>query len=409
MLVRWWHHIIRLSHNGIYGSPNSQPYGVLDRRPSAAMFYARIISGILALTAVIFTVSFAGQLPPSGKTDKVTHRDQQLFFGLPRPRLRVILNGSRQIASDGTEFVFQKAVNPRATILLLHGCSHSATDWFPPSEFCRECIGLPEEIRIAYQSLLQGYSVIAVSSTDRKRKCWRTHPRASTGHDYERIESALKVAKNLGVYDSVRPLVALGVSSGGLFASSLPLRSPVTAVNSIVSPSVVNLWTAEFALERTTYAPHVFTHMASRDGHTAKMVASSMTRLLNMGVPCAEFKADAKPVTAKFLADSIPHVNESLAFEIVSALNAAGHLDSVWHLKSDPRQSLWRNVVQHLQNKMGDFLIADASPLSEELNRAWAAHEITAEYIVETLNFFEKTLRMSVQTSSAAFPDSKNA
>ncbi|CAN8071991.1 unnamed protein product [Agarophyton chilense] len=396
MLMRWLNHLTRSSHDGLYGIPNTQPYGILDRRPSAIMFYARIISGTIAFTACIFSISFAGlPTPRNSHQSVVTDTGQHPTSDVQTPADPLFLNGIRQETSDGTELVFQKVSNPRGTILLLHGCSHSATDWFPPSAFCRECIGLPEEMKIVYQSLLRGYSVLAVSSTNRKRKCWHTHPEARLGMDYKRIDSALNAAKELTVYDAARPLFAVGVSSGGLFASSLPLRSPVVAVNSIVSSSVIGMWAEDFARKKTTYVPHVFTHMAFRDGRTTAMVASSMSKLLNLGVPCTEFRVDPKAVTPQFLIQAIPHLNHSLASQIVSALNSAGHLDSVWRLKSDPRGSSWRNAIQHLQSNLRDLLVADASSLSEELNRAWAAHEITSEYYEETLNFFEKSATTS--------------
>ncbi|PXF46841.1 hypothetical protein BWQ96_03370 [Gracilariopsis chorda] len=370
------------------------------------MFYARIISGIIAFTAFIVSISLSSRLPVPKhllpKEDNSTVKLSAVAFsyeGMQVQKIPLLLNGTKQTTADGTEFVFQIARKRQGTVLLIHGCSHSATDWFPASPGCRDCIGLPEEMRIVYISLLSGYSVVSVSSTDRKRKCWHTHPEARLGSDYQRVDSALLEAKNLGVHDSSKPLFVLGVSSGGLFASSLPLRFYVDGVISIVSSSVVSLWTDEFFSSHAIYTPHVFTHMAYRDGRTAQMVASSISKLQRMGVPCIDFKVDPKAVTPEFLTDALSHLNRTVASEIVAALNAAGHLDSVWRLISDPRGSSWRKALQHMRFQTGDTLVADASPLSEEMNRAWAGHEITSEYYAESLHFLEQSLRTHLQST----------
>jgi hypothetical protein len=49
----------------------------------------------------------------------------------------------------------------------------------------------------------------------------------------------------------------------------------------------------------------------------------------------------------------------------------------------------------------GDSLVADKSPIAEELNVAWAMHEITAEFIERTLDWFaEQTSRPFVEQTS---------
>lgn len=406
MLMRWLQTVSRLSYETRYEAMSVQQRGVVDRRPSVAMFYARIISGIIAFTAFMMSMSLSGQfsVPSRSPTneDTWTVNPSAIAFSYGSMQMQkapLLLNGTKQTAADGTEFVFQIARKQQGTVLLLHGCSHSATDWFPVSPGCQDCIGLPEEMRIAYISLLSGYSVISVSSTDRNRKCWATHPEARVGSDYERVNSALLEAKNLGMYDSSKPLFVLGVSSGGIFASSLPLRFYVSGVISIVSSSVVRLWTDEFLSSHTMYTPHVFTHMAYRDGRTAQMVASSMSKLQRMGVSCTDFRVDPKAVTPEFLTDALPHLNRTVASEIVAALNAAGYLDAVWRLTSDPRESSWRKALQQLGHQIGDTLVADVSPLAEELNRAWAGHEITSEYYAESLHFLEQSLRTHIQTT----------
>lgn len=43
-------------------------------------------------------------------------------------------------------------------VLLVHGCVHSGYNWFPQSEECPECRGLPEEMSHTLQALRRSYA-----------------------------------------------------------------------------------------------------------------------------------------------------------------------------------------------------------------------------------------------------------
>ena len=76
---------------------------------------------------------------------------------------------------DGVELVWQRPRGAeRAVILLAHGCSHSATDFFPfDRKKCTKCLGLPEERRIVQAALARGFVAVAISSADRVHsRCW---------------------------------------------------------------------------------------------------------------------------------------------------------------------------------------------------------------------------------------------
>ena len=53
-------------------------------------------------------------------------------------------------------------------LILLHGCSHSATDFWPAGEHCEDCIGLPVEKTIVAKTLSEGLAVVAMSSSNRE-------------------------------------------------------------------------------------------------------------------------------------------------------------------------------------------------------------------------------------------------
>ena len=60
-------------------------------------------------------------------------------------------------------------------------------------------------------------------------------------------------------------------------------------------------------------------------------------------------------------------------------------------LRADPRASRWRDCLAPLGGAAlgADSLVADDSPISELLNVAFAAHELTAEHADDVMRFLD--------------------
>jgi hypothetical protein len=58
----------------------------------------------------------------------------------------------------GHEVAYQIPENPTALLFIAPGCSHAAHDWWPASEACPQCLGLPEEVAHTQQALARGYA-----------------------------------------------------------------------------------------------------------------------------------------------------------------------------------------------------------------------------------------------------------
>ena len=48
--------------------------------------------------------------------------------------------------------------SPRGVVLMIHGCVHSGYNFFPQSDSCPECRGLPEELSHTAQALKRGHA-----------------------------------------------------------------------------------------------------------------------------------------------------------------------------------------------------------------------------------------------------------
>lgn len=55
-------------------------------------------------------------------------------------------------------YYFQIPDSPRGVVLMIHGCVHSGYNWWPQTESCPECRGLPEEVSHTVQALRRGYA-----------------------------------------------------------------------------------------------------------------------------------------------------------------------------------------------------------------------------------------------------------
>lgn len=373
-VLRWWLSSSEYIESQ-FNTRGDHLRGVYDRRGNIRfMFAARILSAFLAFTAIVYLLSFSASQPRTPLSSTTPSERESLADS-------VLLEGTYRSASDDTRLIFQHPPHNEAkgTVIFLHGCRHSAFDFFPRSDACTECVGLPEELRMVRQVLHRGLTAMAVSSTS--GNCWQTNEKSPTGDDYTRIATALDMAKEEHIYDDTKPLFAVGISSGGRFATSLTPRFPISGVNSIISPSVVSHRGDEIP------PPHVFTHMHLRDDRTVSMISRDMAEFRTRNVPVEEFRVPPRAVTVSYLQTAIPSLSATLARDVLTALSEKGYLGADGHVLSNPRSSAWRSALDHIKDRLGDSLIADQSPLSEELNRAYAGHEITSDYFSDVLDF----------------------
>lgn len=299
-------------------------------------------------------------------------------------------------AADGSavEAVYQVPERPAGTLFVAHGCSHSATDFWPhAAPACRKCIGLPEEVLITRAALSAGLAVVAISSSDRARRCW------SIDEDGPRVVAALqhfRAAHRLAKL----PLAALGASSGGAFVLMLP---GLVAVDAVVS----QIMAVPPAMLPPQMPPTLFIHMA-RDERTTALVAKCVRKLRQGGGGGGEHAARAKEVapqrpSAAFFASRIGGLTRAAATRLHAALEGAGLLDGDGMLKEDPRRSPWRAAIAAAPGLAAslpgtapgsaDSLLPDESAVSEALNVAWAMHEIVSDEMPATIAFITHAAR----------------
>lgn len=283
-------------------------------------------------------------------------------------------------SADGSPIALWQApqVQPAGILFLAHGCAHSALDFFRPSIDCPQCVGLPEEVHIVRAARGRGLVAVAVSAADTYHHCWREG-------DAERVRTVLdKVqawARSLtGGRDL--PVFALGASSGGSFVLLMPSWGfKLAGVCSQIMAVPARMLAAPFP-------PTVLVHMP-RDPRTARAVEMLLQALQRLAPRVREIRALPLRIDDGFFAARIGGISAQRSAALARALKSAGLLDASGALASDPRRSRWRSAVRGLVPPAEDTLVSDASPISEELNVAYAMHEIVADQIDETLDFLQ--------------------
>ena len=208
------------------------------------------------------------------------------------------------------------------------------------------------------------------------------------------------------------PLFAYGASSGGSVAlaaphwlpaprrgaQGFPLRLEGVGALIAAAPSPEETLTAD-------YPPAAFVHMP-RDARNARRVDEAVERLERLGRPVVALTAGPQAVTEAFVEQRLPKGGpKGEAAGVVAALGAAALLDAEGLLVEDPRRSRWREALRRagaVPDEARDALQADASPLAEALNVAWAQHEYTAEHFDAVLDFWLRHARMSAMGSGLA-------
>ncbi|KAL4444236.1 hypothetical protein ABPG75_011973 [Micractinium tetrahymenae] len=287
-------------------------------------------------------------------------------------------------------FYFEIPHNPVGVLFMAHGCVHDAADFWPPSEACPECSGLPEEVSHTKQALARGYAVLAVDSRNRDfdNRCY-SYEDDKWGVKY--ILENWTREQGLGAL----PIFALGVSAGASFCLKLP---KITRINGIVS-EVLGVAQENFAtpdMLGNTYPPTVFIDM-QRDTSMTQRISESMQILHAHNVPAATIPVDPRPITHRFFSDRSQYITPELSREIVNGLREIGMIDYQGYVTTDPRYTTqpWKDqlmeILPSLRPETGDpdGLASDPAIIGEQMNLAWASHEIISDYLTPCLAWLE--------------------
>lgn len=282
------------------------------------------------------------------------------------------------------------AAQPEGALLVLHGCHHSAKDYFANNAKCTECKGLPQEMMITRTALNHGYVVIAISSFG---TCW------SAEIDGPRVREVLKAFYNETALSNL-PLYAFGASSGGSFVGMLPTILPHRTLSGLIvqiSPVAVT------RDELKAYPPTVFSHMP-RDERTAEFIAKNIEQFKKAGVTTIESRLKPRAIDPDyFYQESFGKITQDESAAMLNTLSTFNLVDNDGYLTDDPRSFDDDHVnALRLHAPEWDSLLPDQSDVRELLNVAYATHELSSEDFTRNFGWLIRTHRQRVKSGGAS-------
>ena len=133
-----------------------------------------------------------------------------------------------------------------------------------------------------------------------------------------------------------------------------------------------------------------------RDERTLRSVEKTVHHLTKHHKIAELVEAKEIPLEENFFSDRISNLSPAVSSALVATLQECNLLDESKYLLQDPRVTDWRVCLQRNDSlwmsiaATQDSLESDRSPISEELNVAYAMHELTANPISDMINFIMK-------------------
>ncbi|XP_061369831.1 uncharacterized protein LOC133312615 [Gastrolobium bilobum] len=272
---------------------------------------------------------------------------------------------------NGTDLIWQVPESPKGVLFVAHGCNGRAINFWDQSPECPDCIGLPEERLLVLHGLARGFAVITISSA---RRCW------TYGKEVLVVKDIIKWWIGGRKLEKL-PIVALGASSGGYFVSAL---ATAMKFNSIVLMIAEGMF-GEMDI-KGDYPPTLFVHMP-KDLYRQQKIDEYTKILKDKGVDVGIVECMEFPLSLNTLADRIPGLDQTLSRRLFEFFKENGFIDSNGYMRKDGRQIKWKKILEEKKTLLLDKHLVPH--IQEELNHAFAYHEMTSMHSDQIFKWFE--------------------
>ncbi|UJR30972.1 hypothetical protein I4U23_018484 [Adineta vaga] len=320
--------------------------------------------------------------------------DQQIIYNDYDYLHNSTLTFEKRIYSTNIEILFRlpKKVSPSALLLIFHGCSRSANDWFSTIE----------RQRIIGAALDLGYGCLAFQSTDAFSHCWSNEFDLSNNPDVQMVWNGLD-----GFYKEypklkLLPRFTFGASSGGMFSSIFAINSRHKIQGQIIFISIVHPELLESHVRKGTYPPTAWIYM-TRDTEFASQsrINESMKHFAEQNIPHKSYAIEPIQVTSTIFHERIPTLTRETSQYIFECLQQNNWLDSENYLKHNPRRrNTWPDFLlltvnkTHTNSNIFENLNAHKKILPDFFNTIYGEHEISFERSFEALQWHQQIYKM---------------
>lgn len=276
---------------------------------------------------------------------------------------------------NGTDLIWQIPESPKAILFLAHGCSGRAANFWDKSPKCPNCVGLPEERLIVLHALARKFAVVAISS---KGVCW------SLGEERLIVRSMIQWWVSKKKLEKL-PMYAMGASSGGYFISALATELQFSGVALMIAEGVFSHLDI-----KKNYPATLFVHMP-KDEKRRQKIEKYLVVMRDKGIDVAEVKCMEFPLTPQFFANRIPGFSLDLSEKLFGVFKDKGFIDENGYMRDDGRVIPWKTAIEERNIFLPDKSLVNH--IQEEMNLAFAYHEMTSLQSQEILDWFESHMR----------------
>ncbi|KAI7842893.1 hypothetical protein COHA_003405 [Chlorella ohadii] len=308
--------------------------------------------------------------------------------------------------SNNHYYLHQIPPNPRAVVLMIHGCAGTAFNWWPQSASCNNCRGMPEQMSHTIQALARGYAVLAVSAGDMNTGCWSWNDDAEDVRDL--VKAWLDKTKLKGL-----PLYGLGVSSGASFVLKLPRFFKFSGILS----EALGIDPGPWSLNKIDghFPPTLFVSMVKDPKQSAK-IGTDWSILTEEGSPVGIIRAYERTIYPTYFSDRAPYnISQALSAKIRQGLLSIKMIDSFGKVLEEPRytQRPWLAQLQEQVPELGGMtqwengrvlpqwpesaVNMNAKAVWSLVNLAYANHEIISDYATVAFAWFESGAAVDLQ------------
>jgi hypothetical protein len=291
-------------------------------------------------------------------------------------------------------------------LLLFHGCTHGAEDWFE----------LPEERRIVKHALSMNLIVVVISSLDRVSGCWSQHFPPGINSDVKNVLSVMEELKTTttNLIDTSSRWFGFGASSGGTFVSILGYYKQQQQTEVLllldgiiieISPGSPLVWNSIASSSKIIsdnkpimYPPTCFIWM-SRDVTWASKdnIKSVQDMLHKANLDVISYEIKPKPIISaqyfEYRMGGKDFLTLSLAETMLNILVEQGYMGKLTgELLANPRSYPIRNLLSPSQQEQL-FNERQMNGISEILNERWGEHELSSQYFVLAMDGLVKGRR----------------
>uniref|UniRef100_A0A5B7BRJ6 Secretion-regulating guanine nucleotide exchange factor n=1 Tax=Davidia involucrata TaxID=16924 RepID=A0A5B7BRJ6_DAVIN len=272
---------------------------------------------------------------------------------------------------NGTDMIWQIPDSPKAVLFLAHGCNGRAVNFWDRSPKCLNCVGLPEERLIVLHALAQKFAVLTISSAGR---CW------SFGKERLIVKEIINWWVEKYKLEKL-PLVALGASSGGYFVSVLANDLRFSSITIMIAEGMFD----QMDITKR-YPPTLFVHMPKDEARKHK-IDEKLEVLREKGIDVAEIKCMEFPLSPSFLSDRIPGLDQTISVKLFDLFQNNGFIDKNGYMRNDGRAIRWKAALKERELLLPDKNLVHH--IQEELNLAFAYHEMTSLQSEQIFDWFE--------------------